>query len=406
MKKLILSILVMIALVFTSLASCSSSTESVAEKEGIILSSRDIDSMDSGGMSPGIAPYPAEEPDWEYKEANGGGNDYYGETGKAEERVSFSSATATVAGETPSSIDRMIVRTGNISLVVDDVTGTIDQIKQYADTYNGYVVSSSVWKNGDKLAGSITFRVQADMFDQALASLRNLAVEVTYENTSSQDVTEEYVDLNATLNNLEATEEQFLVILEKADTVEDILNVQKELSQVRREIETTKARMQYLEQTSSTSIIYVQLQQAAMYFDYYADKIRGVKEGEKITFTVSQISGGFAPYSYLWDFGDGETSTDENPEHSYDDDGYYTVTLTVTDDKGNTETEVREGYIIVQPGWSAGTTAGKAWNGLASFGKWLVDALMWIGIFSPVWLIIGGLIFWRIKRKRAKKLQQ
>ncbi|UCC18110.1 MAG: PKD domain-containing protein [Dehalococcoidales bacterium] len=159
--------------------------------------------------------------------------------------------------------------------------------------------------------------------------------------------------------------------------------------------------MQYLEQTSSTSIIYVQLEESGLDINFSADKRRGIREGERIQFTLQGVSGGISPYSYLWEFGDGETSTDENPAHSYDDSGYYTVSLTVTDDRGNTDTQTREGYISVEPGWNAGSIAGKAWNGLVTFGHVLGNTLIWIGIFSPIWLIIGGLISWRIRKGRA-----
>ena len=304
-------------------------------------------------------------------------------------------------------VERMIVRTGDMSLVVNDVSVAIDQITGMVDGSGGYVVSSQVWQSGERLAGSIAIRVPAEHFDDVVRALRELAVDVTSESTNSQDVTEEYVDLSANLENLEATEKQLLVIMQKAETVEDILDVQRELSRVRGEIERTKARIQYLERTSSTSLIRVHLEQASLEIEFTADKRRGLKEGEKIQFTVRQIAGGFPPYSYEWDFGDGDISTDENPIHAYKNDGSYTTSLTVTDDRGNTDTEIRYEYITVLPGWSAGKIAGGAWNGLVIFGRVLGNILIWIGIFSPVWIVIGGIVWsiiywWRRRRKEAQ----
>jgi len=238
-----------------------------------------------------------------------------------------------------------------------------------------------------------------------MRTLRGLAVDVTSKSSSSRDVTEEYVDLSAKLQNLEATEAQLLRIMEKAETVEDILNVQRELSKTRDEIERTKARMQYLERTSASSLITVRLEQSKLGIKFTADKRRGLKEGEKVRFTINQIAGGFAPYSYEWDFGDGDISRDENPAHSYKTAGSYAVSLTVPDDKGNTDTQTRDNYITVIPGWSAGTIASSAWNGLVIFGRVLANMFIWLGIFSPVWIVIGGIAYWWLRRRQRKQPQ-
>jgi len=296
--------------------------------------------------------------------------------------------------------ERMIVRTGNMALVVEDVAVATDQITRMADSFDGYVVSSRVWKERERLVGSITIRVLAEYFDDAMRSLRDLAVDVTSESASSKDVTEEYVDLTAKLENLEATEKQLLVIMEKAETVEDILDVQRELSRIRGEIEQTKARMQYLEQTSATSLIEIHLQQSKLDVELTARPSR-VKEREEIRF-YNDTAGGFPPYSYEWDLGDGTTITDESFTYTYKDAGSYTVSLMVTDDRGNMVTETRSDYITVLPGWNAGNIASNAWNGLVTFGHVLGNIFIWIGIFSPIWIVVGGIIYWRLRRRRKK----
>jgi hypothetical protein len=139
--------------------------------------------------------------------------------------------------------------------VVEDVSQAMQAISQLAGSLNGYVVSSSVSGEEEDMRGWINVRVPDESFEQALADIRELAVRVESESTSSQDVTEEYIDLEARLANAEATEQEFLALLDKAEDVEDILEIYESLSRVRQEIEQIKGRMQYLERTSSMSLI-------------------------------------------------------------------------------------------------------------------------------------------------------
>ncbi len=294
--------------------------------------------------------------------------------------------------------ERMIVRTGNLALVVNEVSDTIDRITVLTENYEGYVVSSNSWREGERLVGNITVRVPAERFAGAMRAFRDLAVEVMSESTSSRDVTEEYVDLEAKLKNLEASEAQLLKLMDKAEKVEDILDIQRELSRTRGEIEQTRGRMQYLERTSDTSLIELHLEQARLDVKFTARRST-VKTGEEVRF-YDEVAGGFAPYSFKWDFGDGSTSTDNNPEHKYKSTGTYTVTLEVTDDRGNSDTKIRSEYITVIPGWDAGNVASGAWSGMITFGQVMANIFIWLGIFSPVWIIIGGILFWWLRRRK------
>jgi hypothetical protein len=157
--------------------------------------------------------------------------------------------------------DRKIVKTGSMTLEVEDIAETMDEVAEMADELNGYVVSSYKYEYKGKVFGRITIRVPFEKFEEAFERLRQLATAVPDETTTAKDVTEEYVDLEAQLGNLLATETQYRALLEQAENVEEMLKVQKELSNVRGEIEQIEGRMKYLEQTSETSLIEVDLEE-------------------------------------------------------------------------------------------------------------------------------------------------
>lgn len=382
MKKLLVGIL-MVVLLFGTVA-CGAAEEQTASSEN--------------GWKPTTTPAP--EPVIPSYPSKGGSGDYESEMPPVQEPDD--AGHEYVDGE-PVSVERMIIRSGSMSLVVDDVALSIQEIVDLADTYGGWVVDSSSWQERDRTMGNITIRVLAEHFEDTLRDLRDMAYEVRQENTSGRDVTEEYVDLSARLNNLEASEAQLLELMAQAGNVSEILEVQRELTNTRSEIEQIKGRMKYLEESSSTSIIQVYLEQSKLTVEFYAST-RSIKEGEKIRF-YAEISGGFSPYTYEWDFGDGNTSTEEAPVHSYNDDGKYTVSLKITDDRGGTVESARTDYLTILTGWDAGNTASSAWNGLVSFGKVLVDILTWIGIFAPVWIIIGLIIYFVRKRRRNARIK-
>ncbi|MGD9143094.1 MAG: DUF4349 domain-containing protein [Dehalococcoidia bacterium] len=301
-------------------------------------------------------------------------------------------------------LDRMIIRTGYMTIVVEDVTQSMEQIASLASTFDGYVVDSRSQQDGDRMVGVISIRVDANFFNDAIQALRNMAVEVTSESTSGEDVTEEYIDLQARLSNLEASEAQLLELMQQAGTVEEILKVQRELTNTREEIEQIKGRMQYLEQSSATSLIQVSLVHSQLSVEFTANT-KVIKEGDKVWFRP-ELSGGFEPYSYQWDFGDGDTSTEEFPGHEYNNDDSFTVTLTVIDDRGNTDTYERMNYITVLPGWDIGSVADSVWHGLINFGRVLVNILIGIGIFSPVWIVILIILYFAWWRRRKKSRQK
>ena len=173
--------------------------------------------------------------------------------------TAFANDGTLVQTQLPAAQERLIIRTGRIDLVVEDTEATVKEIADLAGSYGGWVVDSSLSQSGANVYGNITVRIPAEQFESALTALRQMATDVTGESTSGQDVTDEYVDLESRLGNLEATAARVRAFLDDAADVEDALAVNQELSRLEGEIEVIKGRMQYLSQSSAFSTISVSL---------------------------------------------------------------------------------------------------------------------------------------------------
>jgi hypothetical protein len=171
----------------------------------------------------------------------------------------FEEPSPSGAGDVTLPSERIIVRNGDVSLVVEDVVSARDEIEQLAVGLGGFVVNSNIFGEEEAMRGFISIRIPSEQFDEALTVLRALALRVTSESTSTQDITEEYIDLQSRLRNAEATESQYLGILDSAEEVDDILRIYDALSQIRFEIEQIKGRIQYIEQISAMSLISITL---------------------------------------------------------------------------------------------------------------------------------------------------
>ncbi|GAB4151844.1 MAG: DUF4349 domain-containing protein [Candidatus Promineifilaceae bacterium] len=153
----------------------------------------------------------------------------------------------------------LIIRTGNLSIVVEDTDATVAAITSLVNSMEGWVVSSNLYKYGEARRGEMSVRVPVAQFDAAMEQIKALALEVNSESSSGQDVTEEYVDLTARLSNQEATAARVRGFLDEATDVEDALAVNQELSRLESEIEQIKGRMNYLSQSASFSTIQVDI---------------------------------------------------------------------------------------------------------------------------------------------------
>ncbi len=162
-------------------------------------------------------------------------------------------------------IDRVVIRSANLSIVVPEPSASVQDIANLASRMGGFVVSSNVFQtffseaNVSADRASITIRVPAERLDEALEAIRAGATEIQSENISGQDVTQEFTDLQSRLRNLVAAEDQLLEIMSSAQETEDVLRVFENLRQVSEEIEVIKGRIQYISESARLSAISVEL---------------------------------------------------------------------------------------------------------------------------------------------------
>lgn len=158
--------------------------------------------------------------------------------------------------------NRVIIYTGNIALVVSDTRESMTVITNLAVEQGGYVSASNVFQSSGVPRGQITIRVPAEKYLDTLDKLRALAVRVETENSGTQDVSEEYTDLQSRKTNLEVTEKALQTLLEERQRVgstSDILEVYRELTEVRGQIEQLEGRLRYLANQAALSTITIDL---------------------------------------------------------------------------------------------------------------------------------------------------
>ena len=164
--------------------------------------------------------------------------------------------------------DRKIIKNADLSIEVDAPKESQSRIAAIAEGQGGFVVTSEFKQSGAGASKpteivTIVVRVPSSQFGAALEAIRGTGNRVILEKVSGQDVTEEYIDLEARIRTQKALEGQFLEIMKQARKVEDALEVQRQLAEVRTEIERLEGRRRFLDNKSSLSTITVTLQMAA-----------------------------------------------------------------------------------------------------------------------------------------------
>ena len=199
--------------------------------------------------------------------------------------------------------NRVIVRTVDMGIIVPNVPRAKGDIAILAEGLGGWEVDS---ERSQRHEASVSVRVPAELLGQFLQRLKDMAVEVEYENSTSQDVTTDFVDNEARLRVLRSTEARLLEFHSRAVNVEETVNLEAELSRVQLEIESIQGRLRFMAETSAYSLVNVALTtepgQMPVHIGSNATFRAGVRDGFQATF---RPPAGVDEFRFSWDFGDG-----------------------------------------------------------------------------------------------------
>lgn len=152
-----------------------------------------------------------------------------------------------------------VVRTGSLSLVVDDgkVPATVSRVQAVVTAARGYVADSTSQESGEHPVATLTARVPVEAFDQVLAKVRGLGAKVVSAETGGRDVTATYADTRAQIQSLQAARSRFLAILAGAKTISETLTVQQRVDDVQRQIDRLEAQRRVLADSSDLATLTV-----------------------------------------------------------------------------------------------------------------------------------------------------
>ena len=224
--------------------------------------------------------------------------------------------------------DRKISKNAQLEIKVKSLDDSMNFITNKTNSYKGYIVSSSSYAPNtdyETKTANISLRVPSDSLDQFLKEIKTYAKETIHESIFTQDITEEYIDVKAKITSMESSEQRLTKLLDKTESVKEIVEVEKELSRLRADIDSLKGRFKFIENSVVTSLVRIYI--------------------EEIPNPVS----------------------------------------------------------ISDPSWNTRDIALDAIKALSSFGQFIISVIVFIFVFTPVWILIAGLIYGTKKLRNRNK---
>lgn len=155
--------------------------------------------------------------------------------------------------------DRLVIQESSLSLLVRDVVDARNEILKYTQDSGGYMVSVNTSSPQDAPTASVIVRIPSEKLDEALAFFRSLAIKVVSENLVGRDVTDQYVDIDTRISQIERSKARLKEILESATQISDITNLTQQILSYQNQIDSLKGQQDALEKNAQLAKLTIYL---------------------------------------------------------------------------------------------------------------------------------------------------
>ncbi len=193
--------------------------------------------------------------------------------------------------------ERKMIREGDISFETSDLQKTRASIGQTVNSLDGYISDENTYSYGDRKEQRLVIRIPSNRFDTLIQTITKNADKLDNKSVRVLDVTEEYIDVESRIRTKKELKERYQELLKKANTVTDMVAIEKEIGQLQTEIESVEGRMKYLKDRISFSTLSVTFyQKASASFGFFGKLTQAIRDGWSgfLSFIIG--------LAYLWVF--------------------------------------------------------------------------------------------------------
>lgn len=199
-------------------------------------------------------------------------------------RINIANNETATPTEAPKKVDetieRKLIKEGDIEFKTEDINATRKKVFEAVKKYHAYVASDKTYKSSIENRNTIVIRVPADNFDKLLNDATQEIEKFDRKEINVKDVTEEFVDIQARLKTKKELEQRYLELLKQAKNVSEILEIEKQIGQLRADIESIEGRLKYLQNKVAFSTLTISFYETIAQSTGFGQKFKnGFKNG-------------------------------------------------------------------------------------------------------------------------------